>query len=428
MSVQAVGNYQVIKTNNISNAKQSGNKFTPLFHKNFASNTLVPERKSVIGDFKQGYLNDCWLCAIAKSLSQTSDGSIQLSEMIKKNNDNTYTVTFPNNVKFTVTEQEIKDDKVRNIDGQYLQKESLFYLNSKSPFIKFVYNPYITYSKGDENLKILEVAANKYVHKLVDEKVKAGLIPEVDRGKYSLDNYPIDEKLLFGNMSRYLTCSIDIGSLKPSEILMVGTDSNSALNNLKGIGTSHHAYTVKSIDKTNKTISLIDPQDTKAEPLVISFDDFYKRYSYISLKGNYKDTVNKTNVIKEAGNFDFARKTMDIASKQSPGYLAQAYITATPELLAELGEKDLQAKYIANVIDLSSQGIGTEDDCFKGAVYSIKNNETLNLVNKQLRKIPNPTYSIPNNGETILEKYINEEFSFNSKQELLNYIEQIKKK
>ena len=396
MSVQAVGNYQVIKTNNISNAKQSGNKFTPLFQMNFASNTLAPERKPVIGDFKQGYLNDCWLCAIAKSLSQTPEGSIQLSEMIKKNNDNTYTVTFPNDAKFTVTEQEIKDDKVRNIDGQYLQKESLFYLNSKSPFIKFVY--------------------------------KAGLIPEVDKGKYSLDNYPIDEKLLFGNMSRYLTCSIDIGSLKPSEILMVGTDSNSALNNLKGIGTSHHAYTVKSIDKTNKTISLIDPQDTKAEPLVISFDDFYKRYSYISLKGNYKDTVNKTNVIKEAGNFNFARKTMDIASKQSPGYLAQAYITATPELLAELGEKDLQAKYIANVIDLSSKGIGTKEDCFKGAVYSIKNNEILNLVNSQLRKIQNPTYSIPNNGETILEKYINEEFSFNSKLELLNYIEQIKKK
>lgn len=122
MSVQAIGNYQVIKTNNISNAKQSGNKFTPLFQMNFASNTLAQEKKPVIGDFKQGYLNDCWLCAIAKSLSQTPEGSIQLSEMIKKNNDNTYTVTFPNDAKFTVTEQEIKDDKVRNIDGQYLQK------------------------------------------------------------------------------------------------------------------------------------------------------------------------------------------------------------------------------------------------------------------------------------------------------------------
>lgn len=428
MSVQAVGNYQGIKTNNISNAKQSENKFIPLFQMHVASNTLVPEKKPVIGDFKQGYLNDCWLCAIAKSLSLTSEGSAQLKEMIKKNNDNTYTVTFPNNVKFTVNEQELKDDKVRNINGQYLQKESMLYLTNKSPFIKFLYNPYITYSKGDDNLKILEIAANKYVHKLVDEKVKAGLIPEVDKGKYCLDNYPIDEKLLFGNMSRYLTCSVDIGSLKPSEILVVGTDSNSTLNTLKGIGASHHAYTVKNIDKTNKTISLINPHDTKAKPLVISFEDFYKRYSYISLKGNYKDTVNKTNVINNASNPNFARKTMDIASKQSPAYLSQAYITATPEMLAELGEKDLQAKYIANVIELSSKGFGTENNCFKGAVYSIKNNEILNLVNSQLSKIQNPTYSTPNNGETILEKYINEEFSFNSKQELINYIEQIKKK
>lgn len=348
--------------------------------------------------------------------------------MIKKNEDNTYTVTFPNNVKFTVTEEELKDDKVKSIDGINLQTESMIYFSTKSPFVIFKFNPYLSYSKGDDNLKILEIAANKYVHKLVDKDVRAGIIPEKNRNKYCLHNYPIDEKLIFGDMSRYLTCSIDIGSLKPSEILMVGTNSDSQLNNLKGIGASHHAYTVKSIDKTNKTISLINPHDTKAEPLVISFDDFYKRYSFITLKGNYKDTIHKSNAIKNADNPEFIRKIMDISNKQSPGYLVQAYITWLPYMLAELGENDLQAKYIANVIEFSSKGPGTKNNCFKGAVYSITDKNVLDAVNKKLSELKNPTYSIPDNGETILEKYINEEFSFSSKKELLNYLEQITQK
>lgn len=429
MSIQAIDNRYISIYSNTDCSNQLEQRFVPILKMNSGyKNSPSVGNKPLVGDFKQGYLNDCWLCAIVKSLSLTPEGNRQLQNMIKKNDDNSYTVTFPNNVEFVVTEDELKDNKLKTSDGKYYVKESMVYISNKKPFVKILFNPKITYSSGDKNLRIIEIGANKYVQKLVDEKIKQGIIAEKDRNKYCLDNYPIDEQLLFGDMSRYLSCSVNIGNLNPSDILMVGTNSDSQFNNFRGKGVSHHAYTVKNIDKVNKTISLINPHDTKEEPLVISFDDFYKRYSYICLKGDLKTTVSKSNIIENIHNPEYIRKIMDIAKKQSPQQLTQTYIGVIPNILAELGEYDLQAKYIANVIELSSKGYGTEDNCFKGALYSIKDKNVLHAVNKYLSEVKNPEYTTTDETQTILEKYINEEFSYNSKQELLDYIHRIENK
>ena len=47
-----------------------------------------------IGDFKQGYLGDCWFLSGLDSLSNTSQGRKLLQDAIKVNSDDTYTVTF----------------------------------------------------------------------------------------------------------------------------------------------------------------------------------------------------------------------------------------------------------------------------------------------------------------------------------------------
>ena len=80
-----------------------------LFNFALTDKSALSEKETVnVGDFKQGYLNDCWLMATIKSLSLSESGKEQLNKMIKINDDNTYTVTFANGKKFNISEDELK--------------------------------------------------------------------------------------------------------------------------------------------------------------------------------------------------------------------------------------------------------------------------------------------------------------------------------
>ncbi len=408
------------KTNTIKN---SGHHALVFNYKGGATQDSIP--KPLIGEFKQGFLSDCWLCAIAKSLSLDPEGNKQLSKMIKKEG-NSYTVTFTNDVQFKVSDKEISDEKVRFRDGTPAQKPSMIYFITEFPFVKLKHNPYVTYSTGDKNLRILEIAANKYIHKLATENEKKGLLNKEYASKTCLENYTISENLLFGDLSQYTSNCIDLKKIKASDIAMVGTNSDSAFNNLMNNGISHHAYSVKAIDKHNNIITLINPHNTKDEPLCLSFDDFYKRFSMVTLKGKYKDTITLTNIRQNIDNSAFIKKTIQIAEKQEPKELSQAYASAGPKLLGEAGEKKLKAKFIANLIEYSSKGAGTYDNSFKGAIYSIDSKEMYYLVDKYLKSIPNREYTSKDKKESMIDKYIEEEFSFTDNASLLKYTAKFK--
>jgi hypothetical protein len=226
-------------------------------------------------------------------------------------------------------------------------------------------------------------------------------------------------------MSNFPTYTLDLSSLEASDILMVGTYSDSALNSLKNIGISNHAYFVKSMDKINKKIYLINPHNTKEKPLCLTFNEFYERYGMITLKGSYKDNFFKTNVAQNINEPEYIRKIMDIAERQAMyEFISIAYAKAIPDMYKEMGDRKTQARVIAQLIEYSSKGSGTRDNTFKGALYSIDSKETLKIVNKYLSELQNAEYKTTSNN--ALQKYIEEEFSFSDKNKLLNYINNLK--
>ena len=300
---------QMFSPISVGSIQNGTNPFLP-FSSMLTDKFVKSDEKTVtVGDFKQGYTNDCWLLAAIKSLSLSPSGKQQLNEMIKINDDNTYTVTFANGKKFNISENELKDDNVKLANGKDAHNKSMVYINNVFPYVKFKINPNITYSKGDKYTKLIEIAANKYVHELSEKAIKEGYL---QHGNYTVDNYPLNETDIFGDVSHYITKDVDISKLSEQDILYIATHSDSWINNLKNKGISHHAYSVKFIDKENKKIHLINPHNTKEEPLIISFDDFYKRYAMIALRGNYKETASKTNIEYNINNSDFEQNIINI--------------------------------------------------------------------------------------------------------------------
>ena len=343
--------------------------------------------------------------------------------MIKINDDNTYTVTFANGKKFNIQEDELKEDKVKLANGKYAHNLSMVYINNFYPYVVFKIYPNITYSKGDKYAKLIEIAANKYVHELSEKAIKEG---RLQPDNYTLDNHPLNETDIFGDVSHYITKDVDISKLSEQDILYIATHSDSWINNLKNKGISHHAYSVKFIDKENKKIHLINPHNTKEEPLIISFDDFYKRYAMIALRGNYKETASKTNIEYNINNSDFEQNIINIAGKQKNSCSEAAYAVAYINYFRSIEDKTRLTMHIANMIDMSSAGFGTKDNILKNIIFSISSKEELNMVNDYLGKKENSTYKKTAKETNLVKKYIEEEFSFGDKKILLNYIDNLK--
>ena len=104
--------------------------------------------------------------------------------------------------------------------------------------------------------------------------------------------------------------------------------------------------------------------------------------------------------------------------------IAITYAKAIPDMYKEMGDRNTQARVIAQLIEYSSKGIGTRENAFKGALYSIDSKETLEIVNKYLSELQNAEYKTTSSN--ALQKYIEEEFSFSDKNKLLNYINKLK--
>ena len=386
---------------------------------------LEVKNSNIIGDFKQGFMNNCWFCAEAKSLSLTPAGRVQLNRMISKNDDGSYTVIFASGKKFQVTEAELNDKKVKLPNGEYARFGSdVVEILNKFPYIRVV-NPYVTYSTGDKTLKLLEIAANKYVHSLVTENVKLGKIDKKYENSFCLNNYILDEKLLWGDLSYYPTSVIDLNKINVADIMQVASNSGKKYNQLMWKGYEHHSYSVKRIDKVNKLIYLINPHDTKQEPLCLSFEEFYKHFCLVLLKGNYKNTYKKTTIPQNHNLSELAKGYIKLAERQTmDSRLAQEYITCVCNIYDEMGNPEMKAKIIAKIIEYSSKGLGTHDETFIGAVLSINSKATLASVNKYLSSQENAEYKT--NTNNALETYINEEFSFSTKTKLLEHIQQLR--
>ena len=106
--------------------------------------SIISINKS-IGGSEQGNIGDCWLLASLNSLSYTEKGRQILDDAISANEDGTYTIRFQGvDTAVTITNDELCDIKVR---GQY--------------------------SKGDDDVLLMEVATEKVMDLIKCNLIKA---------------------------------------------------------------------------------------------------------------------------------------------------------------------------------------------------------------------------------------------------------------
>lgn len=241
---------------------------------------MSDQQDGVIGDFRQGEAGDCWFLAVVANLKDLPDhGRGILKETIKNNKNGTYTVNFKggDGKPITITEEEVQRGTIK-VKGKDL-----------------------VLSRGDKDVRILELAANKYI----------GMHPE------QFDN----AKNIFGNNEKYAWQLLTNSNLyrefsranirnKPSNILdkfaymlnkeelremlwavpadelvchfpdnknILGRQTN-AIEQISGNQKIYrrHAYNISGVTKEHgqTMLTLINPHDT-SKPIKISFEEAY---------------------------------------------------------------------------------------------------------------------------------------------------------
>ena len=99
-----------------------------------------------ISGFRQGSVGDCWFLSSLNSYASTPEGEQNIKERIKENNDGSYTVIFNN--PFNQTKKETYNVTAEELSN-YRNVERNSDDNKK------------TFSSGDIDVRIMEIAANK---------------------------------------------------------------------------------------------------------------------------------------------------------------------------------------------------------------------------------------------------------------------------
>ena len=124
-------------------------------------NEFVSDGK--IGGFRQGAVGDCWFLSSLMSYASTPEGEKNITDRIKKNDDGSYTVSFNNPFEqtkketYTVSAKELSN--YRRVKKNFDEKEK-------------------TFSSGDIDVRVLEIAMNKLLDKYIPpEEYEKGDLP-----------------------------------------------------------------------------------------------------------------------------------------------------------------------------------------------------------------------------------------------------------
>jgi len=225
------------------------------------SDTTSDKQDGKIGSFKQGQIGDCWLLSGLKVIASSEEGAEIIKKSITNNKNGTYTVKFIGapNKKYVITEKEINDNE--------------------------------QFSTGDKDVKIIELATNKWRQATDNRSISAGGFDEVKKlltGEESslsiidenatviIDNQKLkfDSKETFNNIPDGRTFFV---SFYPTNSKNTTIDSKTGLQAFKTqTGTTivleHACYA----EKQGESLILHNPHDTGKEPLVISVEEFLK--------------------------------------------------------------------------------------------------------------------------------------------------------
>lgn len=242
----------------------------------------LDEQDGVIGDMHQRGVGDCWLIASLKSLSLSEGGAKIIKDSITKNDDGSYTVSFPGiDSQYTVTTDEIVERRQNN-----------------------------TCSTGDIDAIIIELAFEK----ARDEKEP--LMNKIRNFSYKISDFlnkgsGNDTPLTFGNLSdvmKFFTgektnCVINTPFTKsgiydfyekfqnnPDNTVAVAHFLNLDLNeenlkaeeynggNIKLTGFGMHVFSIVSVD--DETVRIAEPGNTGIS-YIISKEELKNKVAYI---------------------------------------------------------------------------------------------------------------------------------------------------
>ena len=204
----------------------------------------------IIGSFQQGKLGDCGFLSGLKVIASTKEGAKIIKDSIKDNRDKTFSVRFlgaPDKV-YSVSEQELADGE--------------------------------EYSTGDKDVKILEIAANKWRMETSKKSLYAIEYPEVKKlitGE--------DYKFYSENESAVVKFT-DKNDNNNKKVVVV--DKKELLKNIPEgrffFGSLHQNYDEKGtpishaffVKKQKENLLFFNPHNTAKAADVISIDDFSK--------------------------------------------------------------------------------------------------------------------------------------------------------
>ena len=199
----------------------------------------------------QGQMGDCWVLSSINAMAATPGGREILQKSIFQNNDGSYTVTFKGDPEHPIF-----------VTAADLKKQN--------------------YSKGDKDVRILEIAFDKYV----------GQNPEFELNTISKGGRPENAlTLLAGQHGKAIGRNYDPAGTrglleilgKQSPIPVMTFDSEVGEDGSPGvIGNGRwHAFSIEKIDLASGTVTFANPWNS-GKPITMSLDEASKKIAAIS--------------------------------------------------------------------------------------------------------------------------------------------------
>lgn len=228
-----------------------------IFEANEMQNWLASHREGsgvsdqVIGSFSQGAEGNCWALASISAVADTPAGRQMLGQAITQNPDGTYTVTFPGDPSRPIV---VTEDDLRHFNS---------------------------FSTGDKDVKILEVAMEKYAQANPEWLYGKTTTTEGGNGLSGIE-------LLTGseNISNTWVYFDDAATIETLHQLAQGgenqviyfsseVDFGTALPGNYGNGSSH-AFYIEEINLEAGTVTFTNPWNTD-NPITMSIEEFAGR-------------------------------------------------------------------------------------------------------------------------------------------------------
>ena len=205
----------------------------------------------------QGEIGDCFVLATLYSLSRTQQGQKLLEDMVKVDDNGNYIVTFRNKEPIIITPEELDSERsTSEKDWACGEMGTKAIERAYAKFIKTTPNMHnsIQIDKGGRITDAMKLITGKEctMYKIEEQNLESFFTAISQKG---MDN-------------QFLTCSTPhtgkYGKFVDSESKFI----------------TGHAYSIKNINKKDKTIEIVNPHNTKKSE-TISWDDFKTMFEYI---------------------------------------------------------------------------------------------------------------------------------------------------